>query len=106
MRLFRGFLQKQSLLPSCPYCNDQIPVRKQGKWHSNIVGEVDKFYCKNCKKYFHFYPEKIDKNAGPCPECSSLILDWGFYTIKVGNRFKTWKCKGCEKQWREKIIEE
>ena len=63
------------------------------------------YYCKDCKKYFLVYPEKIDKNAGPCPECGSfMILDWGFFTSKAGNRFKTWKCKTCGKQWREQII--
>lgn len=105
-QVIQEFLLNKSMMPACPHCNEQISVRKSGSWHSNIVGEVDKFYCKDCKKTFHFYPEKIDKDAGPCPECgSNIILDWGLYTSKIGNRFKTWKCKLCGKQWREKIVE-
>ena len=104
-QLVQEFLQEKAMMPSCPYCKEQTSVRKSGSWHSNIVGEVDKFYCKSCKKTFHFYPEKIDKDAGPCPECgSNIILDWGLFTSKIGNRFKTWKCKKCGKQWREKLI--
>jgi len=80
-------------------------IPSQEKWNSNIVGDVQKYYCKSCKKYFHLYPETIEESAGPCPDYdSNQILDWGFYTSRTGNKFKTWRCKNCGKQWRESVI--
>ena len=91
-RNYSKFLQKKASFPPFPYCHEQFPVKKEGKRISNVVGEVKKYFCKDCKKYFLVYPEKIDKDAGPCPECKSYqILHWGFFTSKAGNRFKTWK---------------